>query len=112
MSKVLKKKKAAKKKIQKKAAKKSVKAKKYAQEGPIGEVTHYYSGLGVAVVKFNKSTKIGTRVLFKGKTTSFSQTIESIQYNHKPITVAPQGKEVGVKVEDRVREGDYVYLAD
>jgi hypothetical protein len=32
-----------------------------------------------------------------------------MQYNHQPIKIAKKGKEVGVKVNDRVREGDQVF---
>lgn len=79
---------------------------------PIGAVTHYYGGLGVAIVKFTKPVEIGARVRFEGATTAFSQTISSMQYDHKEITSAPKGKEVGIKVESKVREGDNVYSAD
>lgn len=76
---------------------------------PIGEVTHFYGGVGVAIVKFKKTIAVGTRVRFKGATTDFEETISSMQYDHKPIEGAEKGKEVGVKVGGRVREGDRVY---
>jgi len=79
---------------------------------PIGEVTHYYSGLGVAIVKFNKAVKKGIKVSFKGATTDFEQILDSIQYNHKDIEAVKKGQEVGVKVKDKVREGDKVYEID
>ncbi|HXF44257.1 MAG TPA: hypothetical protein VNK70_02210 [Candidatus Paceibacterota bacterium] len=76
---------------------------------PIGVVTHYYGGLGVAIVKFNRAVKVGETVHFKGATTDFKQTIKSMQYDHKEITEAGKNQEVGVKVSDKVREGDRVY---
>lgn len=84
-------------------------SKKPKEPKPIGEVTHYYSGLGVAIVKFNKTVKKGIRVSFKGATTDFEETITSIQYEHKDIEAAKKGQEVGVKVSEKVREGDKVY---
>ena len=78
---------------------------------PIGAVTHYYGGIGVAIVKFTKPVKRDTEVAFRGHTTDFTQTLASLQYDHKEISVAPKGKEVGVKVNARVREGDEVFLA-
>jgi translation elongation factor EF-1alpha len=80
-------------------------------EKPIGTVTHYYGGLGVAIVKFSAAVKAGTAVRFHGATTDFSQTIDSMQYDHKDIASAPKGKEIGIKVKDKVREGDEVFLA-
>ena len=79
------------------------------QDKPIGVVTHYYSKIGVAIVKFNRDVKRGEEVHFKGATTDFLQKIESIQYDHKDLEVAPKGREVGIKVKEKVREGDEVF---
>ena len=81
------------------------------EEKPIGAVTHYYSDLGVAIVKFNKAVKSGTKLKFKGATTDFEETVQSMQYDHKPIDTAPKGKQVGIKVGSKVREGDEVFSA-
>ena len=79
------------------------------QEKPLGVVTHYYGDLGVAIVKFGKTVKAGVSVHFRGATPDFTQTLDSMQYDHKAVASAPKGKEVGVKVKDRVRQGDEVY---
>lgn len=97
---------AAKKNIKKKTAKK-VGGKK---EIPLGTVTHFYTKIKVAIVRFKKPVKAGTEVRFEGRSTNFSQTIASIQYDHKPIVTAPKGKQVGIKVAKKVREGDHVFL--
>lgn len=76
---------------------------------PIGEVRHYYGGIGVAVIKFNKAVKVGDRIHIKGATTDFEETLSSMQYDHKAIESAKKGQEVGVKVSGKVREGDKVY---
>jgi len=77
---------------------------------PIGEVTHYYGNLGVAIVKFSKDVPAGTSVTFQGATTDFSQNLDSIQLEHKDVMLAPKGKEVGVRVKKKVREGDRAYF--
>lgn len=74
----------------------------------IGEVTHYYSHLGVAIVKFNQKVKVGEAVHFKGATTDFVENISSIQFDHKDIDEAKKGQEVGIKVSEKVRQGDKV----
>lgn len=96
-----------KKKVTAKKAVKKSKAKK-----PIGAVTHYYSNLEVAIVKFKKAVKVGAKVQFKGATTDFEEVINSMQYDHKPVAVAAKGKEIGIKVKDKVREGDEVFDAE
>ncbi len=78
---------------------------------PIGVVTHYFGHLSVAIVKFSRAVKVGEKVQFLGATTSFDETIRSMQYNHKEIMEAAKGQEVGIKVGDKVREGDEVYIA-
>lgn len=76
---------------------------------PIGKVTHYFGGIGVAIVKFNKTVNVGEKIKFKGATTDFEQTIESMQYDHQDIKSAKKNQEVGIKIEQKVREGDEVY---
>ena len=86
-------------------------AKKVARtDKPVGEVTHYYSNLGVAIVKFHQDMPAGKNVTFQGATTDFSQDLTSMELDHKSATSAPQGREVGIKVKEKVREGDRVYL--
>ena len=93
----------------KKATKKKV-SKKTKADAPIGFVTHYYGGIGVAIVKFSRPFKVGGTLNFRGATTNFHEMVHSMQYDHKDIASAVKGKEVGIKVSERVREGDAVYL--
>jgi len=81
------------------------------EEKPIGKITHYYGKIGVAIVKFNREVKVGERVHFKGPHTDFTQQLSSMQYNHQDIESAKKGQKVGIKVEQKVREGDEVYEA-
>ena len=80
------------------------------KKGPkvIGTVTHYYSNIGVAIVKLVKGVKVGEEVHFKGATTDFVVSVVSMQYDHKDVSSAKKGQEVGIKVSDKVREGDEV----
>lgn len=107
--KVVKKKKAA--PAKKKAAKKVVAPKVVALGKPVGVVTHFFTAIKVAIVKFKKPVKAGLEVYFRGATTDFKQKIVSMQYDHKPVAVAKKGQEVGIKIGKRVREGDEVFLA-
>ena len=99
------------KKSKKKVVKKKAAARKPKAKKPLGIVTHFYGEIGVAIVKFNKKVPVGARLVFKGATTDFEDVVKSMQYDHKPIEAAPKGKQVGVKVKKRVREGDKVHLA-
>ncbi len=79
------------------------------KEKLIGEITHYYNKLNVATIKLSEKVSTGDTVHFIGSTTDFSQKIESMQYDHKDISSGKRGQEVGIKVNERVREGDKVF---
>ncbi len=90
-------------------AKPKPKSKPKAKSKPIATVTHYYGNIGVAVVKFKQPFSRGKSLHFLGATTDFEQTVNSMQYDHKPVEKAKKGQEVGIKVKKKVREGDEVY---
>lgn len=76
---------------------------------PIGEITHYYDKIGVAIVKLNDRIKVGDTISIEGKTTNFQQKVESIQIEHINVEEAGVGDSIGLKVNQRVREGDKIY---
>ena len=77
---------------------------------PVGMVTHFYTEISVAIVKFNTKIPVGTTLHFRGATTDFKQPVSSMQYDHEPVAAAPKGKLIGIKVKKRVREGDAVHV--
>lgn len=77
---------------------------------PIGTIEHYYSKLGVGIVKLSDSLKVGDQIKVKGHTTDLEQTVDSIQINHQDVQTAKKGDVVGIKIKDKVREDDKVYL--
>lgn len=79
---------------------------------PIGEVTHFFGHLGVAIVKFTTAVDAGTKLHYQGATTDFIEVAKSMQYDHKDVAKAKKGQEVGIKVKEKVREGDKVYLVE
>ncbi len=75
----------------------------------IGQVTHYYSKIGVAVLKLDSPLTVGDTLAIVGSTTDLEQVVKSMQVEHKSIDQAEAGDLVGLKVKDKVREGDAVY---
>ncbi|MFA6136242.1 MAG: translation elongation factor-like protein [Candidatus Paceibacterota bacterium] len=82
------------------------------KEKKVGEVIHYYSKITVAVIKFSVPVEVGDTIHFKGHTTDFSQKIDSIQIDYKPVEKVKAKQEAAMKVDDHVREGDVIYLAE
>ena len=94
------------------AAKKEKAEKEEKVEGKcIGCIEHYYSKLGVGIIKLKDKLAVGDKVKIKGHTTDIDQTIDSIQINHADVEEAKKGDVVGIKVPDKVREDDAVYKA-
>jgi hypothetical protein len=76
---------------------------------PVGVVAHFYTAIKVAIVKFKKPVRSGSELHYKGATTDFKEVAKSMQFDHEVVKVAPKGKQIGIKVKKRVREGDEVY---
>jgi len=80
------------------------------REDKIGEITHFFGKPMVAAIKVTgEGLKVGDTIHIKGKTHDFSQVIESMQIEHQNITEAKPGDNIGVKVKEKVKEGDVVF---
>ena len=77
----------------------------------IGKITHFYSKLGVGIIKLDKELEVGDTIQIKGHTSDFKQKVNEIQFDHKSIEKGEKGKEVGVKLSEKVRDGDIVFIA-
>lgn len=86
-------------------------ARKSSQEGKlIGEITHYFGKIKVAVVKLKGALKEGDKIrIVGGEDTDFEQTVKSMEVDHKKIKTAKPKTSVGLKVKEKVREGYKVY---
>jgi putative protease len=124
--KTAKKKSALKKRPAKKAVKKTKKAAKKQARKPaaapktivpppangklLGRVEDFFSHINVIALTLNGSLAKGAKLHILGHTTNLEQAVDSMQINHQPVNKAPAKSSVGIKVNDKVRRGDYVYL--
>lgn len=76
----------------------------------VGEITHYYDKIGVAVVEVSSPIKVGDRIKIVGHNDEFEQTVASMQVEHESIQQAKKGDAMGMKVDQPVKKGDKVYL--
>ncbi len=81
-------------------------------EKKVGTVTHYYTNLEVAIVEVSGSLSLGDLIRIRGATTDFTQDVTSMQIEREDIEEVEEGEVIGLKVEQRVREGDEVYLLE
>jgi putative protease len=75
----------------------------------IGKISHYYSKIGVAVIDLEDTLTQGDKISIEGSTTNIQQTVDSMQIEHELVKAANKGSSIGLKVIDRVRNGDAVY---
>ncbi len=82
------------------------------EEKEIGRVMRYFSKIGVAAIRITDGElKVGDRIRIKGSSTDFEQVVESMQIEHEFVEKAEAGKDVGIKVKEKVRDNDKIYLA-
>ena len=79
-------------------------------EEKIGVITHYFTHINVAVIKItNGELNVGDVIHVVGAHTDFTQTVDRMEIDRNPIESAKTGQEIGMKVQERVREHDVVY---
>lgn len=79
-------------------------------EDQVGVVINYYTKPGVAAIKVTGDRiQKGDLLTYRGYTTDFTETVDSMQIENQPVEEAKTGDLVGVKVKERVREKDKVY---
>lgn len=79
------------------------------REQEVGEVTHYWTALGVAGVHLDKPVDVGDKIHILGHTSDFEQTVGSMELDHHRITHADAGIDIGIQVSEHAREHDKVY---
>ncbi len=75
----------------------------------IGKITHFYDKLGVAIVELSGPLKVGERVRIVRNDEEFDQDVSSMQIEHDQVEKAKKGDVVGLKVDQKTKEGAAVY---
>ena len=78
----------------------------------IGKIDHFFDKAGVAVVALTSDLRVGDVIHIRGATTDFSQKIDSMQIEHKNIEKAKAGDLIAIKVFEKVRPNDLVFLEE
>ena len=76
----------------------------------IGKVSDFFAKPVVAGIELTGALKVGDKIKIKGHTTDLEMTISSMQVNNASVTQANPGDSIGIKVPDKVRKGDHVYI--
>lgn len=77
----------------------------------IGNIENYFAKIGVAVVHVTQGTlKKGDQIAIRGSTTDFEMTVVSMQIDRNDVDSVSAGTKVGLKVPERVRPNDEVFM--
>ncbi len=76
----------------------------------VGVIVKFFAKPSVAALEVTNGTiKKGDLLKYKGHTTDFTEEIASMEIDNQSVDEVKPGDLVGVKVKERVREGDKVY---
>lgn len=78
-------------------------------ETEAGKVVHYYDKVSVAIVELSGKLAVGDTLKFKRGEDEFEQEVTSMQIEHKSVESAKKGDAVGIKVDQKTKEGALVY---
>ena len=78
----------------------------------IGRVFAYFKNIDVAAIELSGLLVVGNKVKVKGATTDFEQIVEGIQKDHNNVQEANDGEKIAIKVDERVRPNDKVFLVE
>lgn len=80
-----------------------------AEEKIVGKIIHFYTNIGVGIIELSDELKTGERIHIKGSNTDFEQSVDSMQVEHQDVQSAKAGDSIGLKVSEKIREGDEVF---
>ncbi|MBL7225538.1 MAG: hypothetical protein ISS59_05340 [Desulfobacteraceae bacterium] len=79
-------------------------------EEQVAVIVKFFAKPSVAALEVTNGTiKKGDLLKYKGHTTDFTEEIVSMEIDNQSVDEVKAGDLVGVKVKERVREGDKVY---
>ena len=81
-------------------------------EEQVAVIVKFFAKPSVAALQIEGRIRKGDTLRFKGHTTDFTQIVESMEIDNKPVEEAGPGDLVGIKTIERVRENDRVYKVE
>jgi len=79
-------------------------------EQRIGSVIRFFDSNSIAAIKLDfGDLSVGETIRIKGSETDFSQTVESMEFDHKPVQKAVRGQFTGIKLSKAAKPFDLVY---
>jgi len=77
-------------------------------ETQIGQITHFFNGISVAVLSLTDTLEVGDKIHILGHTTDFTQNVTSMEIDHTKVSSVSPGDDVALMVDEPVRVGDAI----
>lgn len=81
-------------------------------EKKVGVITRYFHNISVAAIMLEDTLHVGSKIRIEGATTNFKMIVDSMQVDRTNIETGSKGQEIAIKVIERVRENDIVFIVD
>ena len=79
-------------------------------EEQVGLIVKFFAKPSVAAIEVTGGgIKKGDLLRYSGHTTDFTEPVASLEIDNQSVEEVKAGQMVGIKVKERVREGDKVY---
>ena len=75
-----------------------------------GVVKDYFAKIGVSGIDVEETIRVGDKIRIAGHTTELEQVVESMEIEGQQVEEATAGAKIGIKVDERCRDKDIVYL--
>jgi hypothetical protein len=81
-----------------------------AMDERIGSVIKFFDKTSIAAIKLDfGDLSVGDSIHIKGNATDFTQKIEVMEFDHKPVEKAVRGQFAGIKLSKPAKPFDLVY---
>lgn len=79
-------------------------------EERIGSVIRFFDKTSVAALKLDfGDLSVGDTIHIKGSETDFTQKVDAMEFDHKPVEKAARGQFTGIKLSRPAKPFDLVY---
>lgn len=78
----------------------------------IGRIKHFFPKPNVAEINADVDFEIGKEIIVQGQNTYFRQILESVEFEGKKVKQVKRSQDVGIKMKEKARKGDLIYIVE
>jgi len=78
----------------------------------IGRIKRFFSKINVAEINADIDFTTGKEIIVQGQNTYFRQQLDSVEYQGKKVKEVKREQDVGIKLKERARKNDLIYIVE